>query len=216
MNQIVSGSFIGHTAAINIGLGFLPKYVKLWNLEDPNELEWLVNMADDLTVDGSEGAGGDDGTVAAVAATAGVKWYRGGDLIAAAANTHKVMDPSPNKIDSGAGGTITKWTLDTPASFTGHFDLPVSTTETGAGSIVIIDSGAGAQVYRMTALSNDGDAADDVTLDRAAPSGIVTFVGGICNFRNAAAGIIMPQGFTISVTGGCNVNGEMTSFIAGH
>jgi hypothetical protein len=216
MKQIVAGSFIGHTAAINIGLGFLPTYVKLWNLEDPNELEWLVNMADDLTADASEGAGGDDGAVVAVAATAGVSRYAGGDVISAAANTHKVQDPLPNKIDSGTGGAISTWTLDTVGNKTGHFDKPVSTTETGPGSIIVIDHGKGATVYRMTALTNDGDAADEVTLNLAAPSGIVTFVGGICNFRNAAAGITMPPGFTISVTGGCNVDGEMTSFIAGH
>ena len=58
------------------------------------------------------------------------------------------------------------WTLDTAGNKTGHFSAGLP-DGVGVGSIVRFANGSTALI---AALTNDGDAADEVTLDIAAPT----------------------------------------------
>lgn len=84
-DRIVMGTCDGTGAAINVCLGFVPKYVKLWNLEDAGSkwpsCEWInpdfiaITAADEGVLDA------DDGTQVrrTLLASAGISPYNGGD-----------------------------------------------------------------------------------------------------------------------------------------
>jgi hypothetical protein len=68
----------------------------------------------------------------------------------------------------------------------------------------------GGRGYRIVALTNDGDAANEVTLDRSAPSGPVKFIGTKVDWVPAPVGVRMPAGFEIlDVT---HVNADATTY----
>ena len=93
-DRIVMGTCDGTGAAINVCLGFIPKYVKLWNLEDGGgkwpSCEWVnpdfiaITAADEGVLDA------DDGTQVrrTLLAANGLSPYAGGDGIVYDGVTH--------------------------------------------------------------------------------------------------------------------------------
>ena len=128
---------------------------------------------------------------------------------------------SPDGLDkraAGAGLPITNWTLDTAANFTGHFNTPLKTTElaVAAGSQVWIrDTHNQVKVYQITALTSDGDAADNVTLDAAAPTGLVEKLLSGFTHRLALIGETAAAGFTLAADASVNEDGKIIMFEAG-
>lgn len=221
--QMIRGSFQGTGAAFYLCLGTLPSWIKIWNLEDTSNLEQMIwwSQAYRKTAKGFDGFRlnllASSMTASDEVAAAGLTPYVGGD-VGDGTETYLMRDPEPNKFAKGAIAEINRWVLDTPASKTGHFNSAVCTTagpdKVGIGSVIKIDSGAGVKSYVITALSNDGDAANDVTLDLAAPSGIVTHVGGMYDWVRVPSGVKTSPGIYCAITDTINVDTEMAAFEA--
>lgn len=209
----VSGVFSGTGSALFIGLGFIPDIVRVRNIHaaDLAFIEWNRRMAAKATA--ANGIKYRDSTgvqMTALTATAGVEVYEGGDKIASASSAYiiaasKIEDVAGDMRAKGTLGLVNAFVLDTAGNRTGHFNAGVNTTYVGVGSVVQI---AGKR-YTITAITNDGEAADEVTLDRAAPSGAVERISYKLDFYNAPAGEIMPAGIVIRETADLNVSGEL-------
>ena len=207
--KYVSGSFNGTGADLYIGIGFIPDFVRVWNCEASTSAvnEWNCNMR------AADAAGGFAIAAAAtkVALAAGIAIYRGGTKLTSASTVYLKKDPAPDKRASGTLGTISKWTLDTSGNRTGKFDYGCNTSYVGEGSKIRIDG----KWYFITALTNDGDADDEVTLSEAAPTGNIEFISGMYDYIGGSTGDIIPAGFFIDSTAVCNVSGEYACFEAG-
>lgn len=220
--QTVRGTFQGTGAALKLCLGFIPSYFKMWNISDATNLyqilEWVQGFRST--------AKGFDGSQALITATgiagsdltagAGVSVYEGGDTTDGT-ESYLGADAEPNKFDKGAGDPIDTWTLDTVGNKTGHWNAVCSTTypdAVGVGSIIKIDAGKGAESRVITALTSNGEQADEVTLDVAIASGKITFLGGTYTFVQMASGLVAPKGLSIAETAAFNVDTEMVAFEA--
>jgi len=93
-DRIVMGTCDGTGAVINVCLGFIPKYVKVWNLEDAGSkwpsVEWInpdmiaVTAADEGVKDADDGSQ----VRRTLLAAAGISPYLGGDEIMYDGVTH--------------------------------------------------------------------------------------------------------------------------------
>jgi len=219
MQSRISRTFNGTGAALYLGLGFVPDWVKIHNIEDANfcELRYSVNSRVPGQV---EGVLYTDGVPSALAYGAGVAPYRGGDYLPSGGTTvYLVEDPERDKRDAGILGTVNKWTLDTAANRTGHVDAGVNTTYVGVGSRMLIkptNIPASAPIWvTVLAITNDGDAADELTLSEVVQSGDVLFISGMYDMIAAPSEAIMPAGIIINETGALNVSGEYCYIEAG-
>ena len=97
-------------------------------------------------------------------------------------------------------GDILAWTLDVAATRKGHFDAGLDTDVCGVGSTVVIRAASTGKLYEayIAALTNDGDAASEVTLNTAVPSGMVVHVGCAWDWVAAPVGKVMPAGIEIT------------------
>lgn len=219
--QYIAGTLNGTGADLVVCCGFRPDKVRLVTLETTDEaiIEWskLDRSAEALAGLGMD----DDGALTPITAAAGIAQFKGGDILSAASTVYLVRDPSPDKRAAGTLGRVTMWTSQTPASFTGKFNVGVNTTYVGEGSRVVVYDRASNNRYNgvVTALTNDGDADDEVTIydldtHKAVPSGEVVFLGGMYDYVGAASGTRLPDGFFIDSTCPANVNGSMLRFEA--
>ena len=213
------GTFLGSGAVRYIGLGFVPTKVKIQNIHaaDLARIEWqkqnsaYATAAEGILFGITTGAE----TAAALTVGTGVAPYYGGDVVAAAAVTHiipvgEIAAYNGDQRGKGSAGTVTAWTIDTAGSFTGHFDKLVDTTYVGVGSKVLIrGKDTVVREYNIVALSNDGDAANDVTLDRLAASGDVVYISYLYDMAAAPAGTVMPAGIYLAETAACNATSEL-------
>ena len=89
--QIIFGTCDGTGAAINVCLGFVPRYVKVLNTEDGGSLygalEWFKNQAVITAMDEGLLILGTTDADRSVIATGGISAYNGGDKIKYDANT---------------------------------------------------------------------------------------------------------------------------------
>lgn len=220
--RLVSGTLNGTGAALWVGCGFQPDFVRLWNLESTNPFyaEWNANMRS------AEQVGGytiDNATPARFTESAGIQKYAGGDLISAASTAYLIPTADVlGQLDlSKKGPTITSkvstWTSDTPASRTGSVNAGVNTTYVGEGSIIRVFDPVTRTTYesKIMVLTNDGDAANEIETSELVPSGEVSFIGPMYDYIGATAGTIMPAGFKIATTGNLNSSGELICFEAG-
>lgn len=181
-------------AALTVGIGFKPDRVRVLNVTDKTELIYdghaLAGSLYGITV----AAAGDK--AAAAAAVNGII-LADGEGVLGSASTAKLVAK-----DDDLKGTITQFTLDNSTNKTGHFDVALATATCGVGSRVVLNG----KVYTIVALSNDGDAANDVTLD-AAPVDTVSAVDSVFSIythRGAAATDAIPAGITIGASATVN------------
>jgi hypothetical protein len=214
--RTISGTFLGTGAALYLGLGFKPDFFRLENLEVGTNhywLEWNRAMRAAECQDGvlaylplSAGSG----DINRLTVGTGIALYDGGDLISAAAATHKILDPEPNKLDanvaSGAAA-ISTWTLGSAANRTGNWNAECNTSYVGEGSTILIRENATGALREtwVQAMSSNGDQANEVTLAPVLPgssikSGVIEFLGGLYDYVNAPAGTVMPAGVYIADT----------------
>jgi hypothetical protein len=228
MSDVIAGTFNGTGAAVTICLGFIPDWVKVRNLENSGAhltVEWSKHMR---TAEMSEGLlqsidiGGNAysaGTGLTRANAVGVTIYRGGVYLASASSTILVRDPNPDKRSANVANGYAKidtWTLGSSSNRTGSWNDECNTTYVGEGSrITIQESGTGLiKTANVVALSSNGEAANEVTLDEAIGSGKILALSGMYDWIGAAANTITPKGFVLSdVT--ANVSGEYCMFEAG-
>jgi len=215
LNQ-VSGTFNATGADLYLGLGFVPDWVEIMSLESTDEViqHWdkdmrSIEMFGGYSVD-------DDGVISPVVLGAGIAAYEGGDFISAASTVY-LGKVSEDQRAAGTGGVISRWILDTPGSRTGHFDNPVNTTYVGEGSIVQIgkEAAPGRNQAVILALSNDGDAANEVTLSKDLGSNEVLYIGRMYDYWGVPAKTTTKPGFFLDSTAAVNVSGQMCRFKAG-
>lgn len=207
--KMVSGLAKGAgTSAMYVGLGFVPDQVTLRALTATTigQLVWNRHMIRNNVM--PEGIKFSTDNKTACADGAGIELYYGGDLISTA-SANKVVSISHPALaayskDQRVNGltTVTKSLRTTDAATKLHFDAPIDTTYVGVGSRVMIKPSAGGPVreFAIAAISNDGDAIDDITLNNAAIAGDVEFISYMADFYNLPAGYVMPQGFIINET----------------
>ncbi len=213
------GTFNGTGAALYICCGFVPDWVEIRNLEDSDcaRIFWTIDMmraAEQTRGYHNVGSGGAVQEDARTVSDGGIVLYYGGDVLSSASTTYLVPVPDSEKNqkkNSSTGNVVSTWTLDTSANRTGHFDKGVNTSYVGEGSLVLIDG----KWYAIHSITNDGDAADEITLNEAAPSGEVQFIGPMYDYVGAPAGTVTPAGFKLEMTSVVNVSGELCCFTAG-
>lgn len=216
--QVVSGTFNGIGAAITgVGIGFIPDKVEFFNIESTvaEHIIWCRNFRNAVCGGGMRAMDDNDDVWSEIACGSGIRPYDGGDVVTAAqysSSDFLYKDPDPDKRADGATGTITTFTMDTPASLTGHFDQETVSTIVDVGSMVCIDG----RWYTIMALTSNGEQANEVTLDRLPKNtiGEVTALTGAYDWIVAPAGTRMPAGFAVDVSGEFNKSGEQAMFIA--
>jgi hypothetical protein len=219
MNHI-AGTFNGTGAALYIGCGFVPDWVKVFNLEDADcaFLQWnkhllrAAEMPRGMLMYTAAGMLGDPRTVT----DGGIHPYRGGDLITSASTAYLVLDDADYKT-SATYGTVNKWTLGSAANRTGNFNLEADTTYIGEGSEITIRQDFDGKIITaaIQALGSNGELANEVTLSEAVKTGDILFISRMYDFVGCAANTTMPAGFLLDATTVINVSGEMCAFEAG-
>jgi len=204
----------GTAASLSFGLGFKPDYVKILNGDTRTELVWNRGSVSQQRFGQTADV---DGTKAdAASAAAGIVLYDGEGPLTADSTTKLKNDRTDKK------GDITNFTIDTPANKTGHFNAGVDTDVVGVGSKVVFShDGQEGLTAVIVALTNDGDAADEVTLDvlpKAHLSGMASEVGkiyGMFDFVGASLGEAIPPGFTLGASATVNQDGDYLEIEAG-
>lgn len=210
----VMGTFNGDADTVYVGIGFIPDIVQVYNMESTaNNYSalWMRDMVRDLTEVQSEGYIETLGVPAQTAAAAGIKIYRGGQGVPIATATHHyiIKNASPDYRYSTTYGQIKTWTLGNATNRTGNWNLEADTTYVAIGSEVVIDGVS----YWMTAITSNGEQANEVTLNIAAPSGRIDFIGRQHTYIDCPVGMVMPPGFSI-VNNVVNTAGDTCLFIA--
>jgi hypothetical protein len=203
--QRVTGIYRGlGTGAIKIGLGFVPHEVHITRLGQAvataYETFWNADMLRAALARNGGLARSNATTWVGLADTAGIKPYAGGDTVTAASLAGQLHRDVVTAYRGNLRGSILAWTLDTAANRTGHFDAGLATTYCNVGSTVVIKAASTGKLHeaRIAALTNDGDAANEVALDQAVPSGSVIHVGGAWDWVPAPVGVILPAGIEIT------------------
>ena len=215
MNSKVSGVFNGTGAAAYLCVGFVPRKVHLKNVE--NSTEYVIEWTDaNLRCQAGASAGGwlyTNGLPAPVIASAGVRQYEGGDLLTSANQTSVAygdgiflgMDLKDYRADNTYGasaGAIDTWTFD--GTLSGHWNVAAvsSGARIGAGSKILIKETSSGLVKEagITAISNQGAAASEVTLSRLIGSGQILYVGGLYDLAPIALKKVAPAGILLSDT----------------
>jgi hypothetical protein len=226
----VSGVFNGTGAAAYICLGFNPRKVRLQNIGGTGEfvIEWCAEMLRSHAVAHPEGWLYTNGAPAALAVGAGVRQYEGGDLLTSANQTSvgygegvflgwDLADYRANTQYGASSGSINRWTLGSSSNRTGNWNVAkvASGARIGAGSRILIreDSSRLIKEAGISAITSDGEVANEVTLTRALGSGDITFISGLYDMAPIALGKVAPAGFLLSDTT-LNVNDEAVMFEA--
>lgn len=215
----IAGVFLGSGATRRIGFGFVPDFVTIRNVENANLPQLVWDRA--MTVHSRSPEGliyqHDTDKIAQTVRTRGqgVQRYYGGVKIAASAVTDLIPTSEHPEFQGdhrskGDGGTINRFTLDHAGNATGHFDAPANTTYVNAGSRILING----KLYTVQAIANQGTAANEVTLDRAAEHGRVDYIGYRYDFVSAPVGMTMPAGIVLADQV-VNVNNELCFIEAG-
>jgi len=234
--QILSGHFEGTGADLYLQLGAIPKYFKMWGIEEgtADTLEWCDTMAaDDVSVEGifrpkaggavedyafGEGVSPYYGGVELTSTNQSDTTYGGGVFIERDDKDYRYYTDNAAGISGDASTvTIDTWTLDTAATPSGSFNGDVVGTYINDGSIIRVIDNNEKHTYQAhivgSALSASGGAADEVTLSWAIPSGKVTFLGGRYGYIPSTIGSISMAGLLINDTS-INVDGQMCAFVA--
>lgn len=226
----VSGVFNGTGAAVYICTGFVPRRVYLKNIGGTGEyvIEWCAEMLRSHAVAHPEGWLYTNGAPAALAVGAGVRQYEGGELMTSSNQTSVGYgegvflnwDKKDYRADNSYGasaGAINKWTLGSSSNRTGNWNVAkvASGARIGAGSRILIREDSSLQIKEagISAITSDGEAANEVTLTRAIGSGDITFISGLYDMAPLALGKVSPAGFLLSDTT-LNVNDEAVMFEA--
>lgn len=204
MSKRITGTFLQQNAALYIGLGFIPDWVKIFSLTTDTKIlaEWSVNMRTLAAVEGILRTGDDDQDIdiADLAATEGIAIYRGGDIISSSSTpsttTYLAKDPNPDKRSEGTGVAIDTWTLGNSTNRTGNWNDVCNTTYVGVGSRICVDG----KWATLTALTSNGEQANEVTLNEALKSGRIHALTGMYDFVAQASGTVTKAGFKISDT----------------
>jgi hypothetical protein len=196
--------YTGLGQAVKLGFGVKPDRVRLTGIGAATfkQIEWLPEYSRAATGAGGILRAGVANTpgFALLALTAGVRLYDGGDTVSAASLAYQVPANQVPAYRGNLAGAITRWVLDNAANRTGHFDGAVATASCGIGSPVDVDH----ELAYIHAISNSGNAANEVTLSKAVPSGKCFHIGAKVDLVVAPVGTVMPAGIEILDVANCN------------
>jgi len=234
----VTGTFNGTGAQVFICCGFVPDKVIVRAVGDADSASvvWTKNDRVAATIEGVVDTDGAT-TLVSKAAGTGIAIYEGGDTLTALMQTSVAYgegiylerdkldyrygtDQMPGGGDGDAvSDTIGVWTLDTSGNRTGHFNEDVTGGFIGAGSRILLDNGNNGKPKQKWAViealsAGQGEAADEVTLNRSVETGIVRVIKGKFDYKPIKVGALTPAGFVINLTALVNVNDEMQAFEA--
>ena len=223
MGKRVQYSFNGIGQGVYLCFGFLPDGVDITAPEDADmaRLRWRRTFSAAEANNGYQlntyaGAG------ASLTAGAGIRLYYGGDEMTSTVQTSTTygegiyLRPDLKTdyrlgADDAVSENITTWTLDTSANRTGHFNEDVTGTYIGEGSRIWIDN----KWYFIEALTaGQGEAADEVTLSHAAPSGTIQRISGMYDMIPIPLGEFTPEGIYLAEYTYVNVNNEINTIEA--
>lgn len=219
--NMVSGLVLGAgTSAQWIGLGNTPDTVQMQALTGTTlgVFKWNRHqIRNNIMPEGSQIS---TSTRSALADGAGIELYYGGDVVTTASIrqivsiTHAALLAtygSDHRVYPANNTTVTKALVTTDAATKIHFDAPIDTTYVGVGSRVLIkpNSGGPLQEFAIAAISNDGDAVDDITLNNAHVAGDVAYISYKYDFAPLPAGYTMPAGIKINETTLWNASGVL-------
>ena len=236
----VTGTFNGTGAAVFICCGFIPDKVTVRAVGDAGAVSpSIVWTKNDRVAAHIEGVVDTDGATALVekAAGTGISIYEGGENLTALQQTSVAYGEGiyleVDKLDyrygtdqmpgGGSGDavsdTIGVWTLDTSGNRTGHFNEDVTGAFIGPGSRILLENGNNGKVKQKWAVvealtAGQGEAADEVTLNRSVETGIVRVIKGKFDYKPIKVGALTPAGFLLSMTALVNVNDELQAFEA--
>ncbi len=215
MNSKVSGVFNGTDAAVRLCVGFVPRKVRLINVELSSSkfsMEWNDGF---IRCQAGAAEGGylyTNGVPTPAAVAAGISPYEGGDLITAAnqavvayggAASFLGLDLKDYRADNAYGaaaGVIDKWTFVT--GLTGNWNTAkvASGNRIGAGSRILIHETSSNLVKEaaITAITNHGASSGEVTLSRAIGSGHILFIGGLYDMAPIPLGKVAPAGILLN------------------
>lgn len=202
-------TFLGSGATMYFGIGVKPSAVEVNNLATGLSLfKWNSGMlANPATAGGiySQYATGTATTVAQTIAQ-GLALYEGGDVIVTPSSSWVVPPSLTSTLGADLKGGATRFTMDTKANATGHFNAAMA-SGAGAGSKIVLawrDPVLGVQTWvdRITALASTGLTANQVTLSIGCPlatgtAADIVFIGPAYDLVNAPAGQVMPQGIKL-------------------
>lgn len=229
----VMGSYNGTGAAVYLCLGFIPNEFHVIAGEDGDLAEgfWkhsfrCAEIADGFTMV----TGTTYRQIAALTKLNGIEPYVGGDVLTSSNQTSVAYaegiylgwDDTDYRANTSYGclaDTIDTWTLDTAGNCTGHFneDVVSSGSRIGEGSSILIESTTGRKRYWSVVeavTGGQGEAADEVTLSHAVPSGKVYFISGLYSLAPIALTNTTQAGVKINNTTLINVNDEIQCFDA--
>lgn len=228
--KVIGGSFNGTGAALYLCLGFVPDKMWFLNMDDPGSaIIWTKYFNETDNIEGLHFEYG-VATQNELTVAAGVRQYYGGTVLSASAagtttygeGVYLKHQPRDYRYGAGLGPsgrsgdavaeTINTWTLDNATNRTGHFNEDVTGTYIGEGSPICIDG----KWYRiLTLTATQGEAANEVTLNFAAPSGSIQYIGGrYGEWVPMIAGEITKDGILINEITNLNANNEKIVFEA--
>lgn len=208
------GLFDSTAAAVNIGLGFIPRKVTISRADRPDiRIEWSDNLAavaataEGVLLEEKEVTTGVNAVAKTLLVTgAGIRPYLGGDKIASASASYIAPLSSWEALSRvDMLGAARKWTLGNSSNRTGSTDVALDSTYVGQGSRIQI----GGVWYTVQALTVPTTTANNVTLNRPAPTGPITAVTYKRDLAQAPAGAVMPAGITLSETAVLNVASKL-------
>ncbi len=199
---IVGGSFKQQSAAVYIGLGFIPDWVKVIALTTDTllKLEWNVNMRTIAAIEGTLRSTMTDADWLDLAIGEGVAIYRGGTKISSTSTpsttTYLAKEEDADKRDAGSGDEIDTWTLGSSTNKTGSWNDVCATATVGVGSRICVDG----KWATVTALTSNGEQANEVTLNEALKSGTIEYLSNMYDWVAQDSATVAKAGFVISDT----------------
>jgi len=231
----ISGTFNGTGAALYLCFGFIPDEFKNVCLEAGTQVgayvDWRRNFRSAEVNNGVLWEADATATVA-LAATAGVEPYEGGDLMTAVNQTSVNYlgadaiyfgwdneDYRKNATYGYKSAIIDTWTLGSSGNRTGNFNSDVVATipRIGEGSVITVRETMGGAVKQalIEALTHDtGSGANEVTLSRPLKSGTIERITGLYSMAPIAIGKVTPAGIKLNNTSIVNVSDEIQYFEA--
>ena len=205
MNKFI-GIIKATTATLNVGLGFIPRKVRVTNLTDLTEHLYATDMRAGVLAEThygvSRAAAGD--LAAVTTAAAGIVPYVGGTLLTAASTTCLARDDKDKR--DAYGVAISTFTVGSVANKTGNFNVEASTSFVGAGSVVVIK---GVEYY-VVAMTSNGEQANEVTLNDLPAGAVAGSVFSVDKIRSrfdlvgAPSGHVTLSGITIGASATVN------------
>jgi len=203
-----SGIVKATAATLYVGLGGIPRRLRITNLTDRTSLRWSRDFRAGVLAEThygiSRAAAGDEAAI--TTAAGGVIPYSGGDKMTAASTAYVVANDKDQRGAYDSNAPISTFTIGSVANLTGNFDVEASTSFVGPGSVIVVGD---IETY-VVAMTSNGESANETTL-AALPTGAVAGasfavkrLASRYNWTGAGKGVVIPAGICIGASATVN------------